>query len=114
MERRRVWGNIPVGVWRDVQGIVGVGAVLAGVYIVGGRVEVVGGGRVEVVGDGCAGAGRVINGMVMTRRESESHVVMTPFDGCREDERRGGQVKVTYRNVINTFDERQWQSHDPG
>ena len=54
----------------------------------------------------CAGTGRVINGLVMTRRESESHVVVAPFDGCKEDERRGVQVKVTYRNVINPFDER--------
>ena len=91
-----------------------VGAVLAGVYIVGGSVEVVGCGRVEVVVEGCAGTGRVINGLVMTRRESESHVVVTPLDGCKEDERRGVQVRVTYRDVVNTFDERKWQSHDPG
>ena len=103
--RRRVKGS---------QGVVDVGSVLAGVYIVGGSVEVVGGGRVEVVVEGCAGTGRVINGLVMTRRESESHVVVTPFDGCKEDERRGVPVRVTYRNVINTFDERKWQSHDPG
>ena len=106
MERRRVWGNIPVGVWRDAQGVVGLEAVLAGVYTVGGRV----GGRVEVVGGGCAGTGRVTNGVVLTRRESESHLVMTPFDGCGQDERRGEQVKVKCRNVINTFDERQWHS----
>jgi len=107
LERRRVWGNIPVGVWRDAQGVVGLGTVLADVYTVGGRVEVVGSGRVEVVGGGCAGTDRVTNGMVLTRRESESHLVMIPFDGCGQDERGGGQVKVTYRNVINTFDERQ-------
>ena len=76
----------------------GVGAVLAGVYTMDGRVEVVGGG--------CTGTGRIIKGMVLTRRESESHFVMIPFDGCGQDERGGEQVKVTYRNVINTFDER--------
>ena len=90
------------------------GTVLAGVYIVGGSVEVVGCVRVGVVVEGCAGTGRVINGLVMTRRESESHVVVTQLDGCKEDERRGVQVRVTYRDVINTFDERKWQSHDPG
>ena len=42
MERGRVWGNIPVGVSRGAQGVVDVGTVLAGVYIVGGSVEVVG------------------------------------------------------------------------
>jgi len=99
LEKRKVWGNISVGVWRDAQGVVGLGAVLAGVCTVGGRVEVVGGGRVEVVESGGAGTGRVTNGMVLTRRESESHLVMRPLDGCGQDERRGGQVKVTYRTV---------------
>jgi len=107
LDRRRVWGNIPIGEWKDTQGVVGLGAVLAGVYTMGGRVEVVGGG--------CAGTGRVIKGMVLTRGENESHLFMTPFDGCGQDERRrGGQVRVAYRHVINTFDERQWHSHDPG
>ena len=106
LNSRRVWGNIPVGVWKDAQGVVGLGAVLAGVHTMGGRVEVVGGG--------CAGTGRVIKGMVLTRRENESHLFMTPFDGCGQDERRGGQVRVAYRHVINTFDEKQWHSHDPG
>ena len=114
MERKRVWGDISVGVWRDEQCVVGLGTVLTGVCTVGGRMDVVGGEGVQVVGGGCAGTARGTNGMVLTRRESESHFVMIPFDGCGQDERGGGQVKVTYRNVINTFDEGQWQSHDPG
>ena len=59
MERRRVKGNISVGVWRDAQGVVGLGTVLAGVCTVGGRMDVVGGERVQVVGGGCAGTARV-------------------------------------------------------
>ena len=106
LNSRRVWGNIPVGVWKDTQGVVSLEAVLAGVHTMGGRVEVVGGG--------CACTGRVIEGMVLTRRENDSRLFMIPFDRCGQDERRGGQVRVAYRDVINTFDERQWHSHDPG
>ena len=114
VERKRVWRNISVGMWEDEQCVVGVGTVRIGVGKVCERMDVVGGERVQVVGDGCAGRGRVTIGIVLTRRESESHYVMIQFDGCGQDERRGGQVKVTCGNVINTFDKRQWQSHDPG
>ena len=106
LNSRKVWGNIPVGVWKDAQGVVSLETVLAGVHTMGYRVEVVGGG--------CAGTGRIIRGMVFTRRENDSHLFMTPFDGYGQDERRGGQVRVAYRDVINTFDKRQWHSHDPG
>ena len=70
--------------------------------------------KVEVVGGGWAGTGRIIRGMVITRRGNDSHLSMTPFHGYGEDERRGGQVRVAYRDVIDTFDERQWHGHDPG
>jgi len=32
LNSRRVWGNIPVGVWKDTQGVVSLEAVLAGVH----------------------------------------------------------------------------------
>jgi len=95
----KVWGNIPVGVYKDAQGVVSLETVLAGVPTMGCRVEVVVGG--------CAGTGRVIRGMVFTRRENDSHLFVITFDGYGQDERRGGQVRVAYRDVINTFDERQ-------
>jgi len=52
--------------------------------------------------------------MVFTRRGNDSHLSMTPFHGYGEDERRGGKVRVAYRDIIDTFDERQWHGHDPG
>jgi len=80
--------------------------VLAGVPTMGCRVEIVRGG--------CASTSRIIRGMVFTRKENDSHLSMTPFQGYGGDERREGQVWVAYRDVINTFDERQRHSRDPG
>jgi len=82
VERKRVWRNISVGMEKDEQCVVGVGTVRAGVGKVCERMDVVGGERVQVVGDGCAGTVRVTIGIVVTRRESESHYGMRQFDGC--------------------------------
>jgi len=68
--------------------------------------------RVEIVRDGCASTNRIIRGMVFMRRENDFHFSMTPFQGNTGDERKG--VWVAYRDIINTFDERQRYSHDPG
>ena len=70
--------------------------------------------RVEIVRSGCASTSRIIRGMVFTRRENDCHLSMTSFQGYGGDERRGGQVWVAYRDITNTFDERQIHSHDPG
>jgi len=70
--------------------------------------------RVEIVRGKCASTSIIIRGMVFTRRENDSHLSMTTFQGNGGDERRGGQVWVAYRDIINTFDEGQRHSHDPG
>jgi len=70
--------------------------------------------RMQVLMSGWVSTSSVIRGMVFKRREKHCHLSMTQFQGYGEDEGRGGQVWVAYRGIINTFDERQRNSHDPG
>ena len=56
----------------------------------------------------------VIGGMVFTMRGRHCHLYMTQLQGYGGDEGRRGQVWVAYEGIIDTFDERQRHSHDPG
>jgi len=52
--------------------------------------------------------------VVFAKKEKHCHRSTTKFQGHGEEEGREGKFWMVYRGIINTFDERQRHSHDPG